>query len=130
MYDHFSESLREDLQSGKETQAHGPCSILHGPCQTDLEAVSELERRLIEGRSAQEAIKRDFLLQRRHAITGGHILGFESDGSAWRRGKRRRTRVRRRFLSLSLFCYCYHEFYLLSSVFFALELCLSKFLSF
>jgi hypothetical protein len=33
--------------------AHGPCSILHGPCQTDLEAVSELERRLIEGRSAQ-----------------------------------------------------------------------------
>ena len=67
MYDHFSESLREDLQSGEETQAHGPrktlrgpyniphgpCSILHGPCQTDLEAVSELERRLIEGRSVQ-----------------------------------------------------------------------------
>ena len=34
MYDHFSESLREDLQYGPETQAHGPCTIVHGPCNT------------------------------------------------------------------------------------------------
>ena len=44
--------LRKTLR-GPYNIPHGPCSILHGPCQTDLEAVSELERRLIEGRSAQ-----------------------------------------------------------------------------